>query len=169
MTTGLNSLKRTTARPSQRIGRGGRRGKNSGHGNKGQNSRAGRKKRPELRDIIKKLPKRRGYGKNRSRTVDGSVVSPVAISLTRLEAIFETGTTVTAASFKEKGIVKGRGIKFPPIKIVDVGEVTKKFTVSGVAVSKGALTKIEKAGGSFVASTTPARVKKPAKQAAKNR
>jgi len=44
------------------VGRGGKRGKTAGRGTKGQNARAGRKKRPELRDIIKKLPKRRGYG-----------------------------------------------------------------------------------------------------------
>jgi len=43
------------------IGRGGKRGTYSGRGIKGQKSRAGRKIRPELRDIIKKLPKKRGY------------------------------------------------------------------------------------------------------------
>ena len=46
---------------SARVGRGGKRGKTSGRGTKGQNARAGRKKRPEMRDIIKKLPKLRGY------------------------------------------------------------------------------------------------------------
>lgn len=166
---GLNTLKRMTARPATRVGRGGRRGKNSGHGNKGQNSRAGRKKRPEMRDIIKKLPKRRGYGKNRSRTVDGSAVAPVAISLTRLEAIFENGAAISPKTFKDLGVVKGRGIKFPAIKIVDVGELTKKFTLTGISVSAGAKTKIEKAGGSVAAGEPVARAKKPAKQAAKNR
>ncbi len=39
------------------IGRGGKRGKTSGRGHKGQNARAGTSKRPEMRDIIKKLPK----------------------------------------------------------------------------------------------------------------
>ena len=32
-----------------------------GGGGKGQTARAGNKRRPELRDIIKKLPKNRGY------------------------------------------------------------------------------------------------------------
>ena len=36
-------------------------GKTSGRGGKGQTARAGNKRRPELRDIIKKLPKNRGY------------------------------------------------------------------------------------------------------------
>ena len=43
------------------MGRGGRRGKTAGRGGKGQTARAGNKRRPELRDIIKKLPKNRGY------------------------------------------------------------------------------------------------------------
>ena len=67
------------------------------------------------------------------------------------------------------GIVKGRGVKFPPIKIVNTGEVTKKFALTGIAVSEAARVKIEKAGGSVTAAAVAVRVKKPAKQAAKNR
>src|SRR3989338_2907606 len=43
------------------VGRGGRHGKTSGRGGKGQTARSGNKRRPELRDIIKRLPKNRGY------------------------------------------------------------------------------------------------------------
>ena len=43
------------------IGRGGKHAKTSGRGGKGQTARAGNKRRPALRDIIKKLPKNRGY------------------------------------------------------------------------------------------------------------
>lgn len=43
------------------MGRGGKHAKTSGRGGKGQTARAGNKRRPALRDIIKKLPKRRGY------------------------------------------------------------------------------------------------------------
>lgn len=43
------------------MGRGGKRGKTAGRGGKGQTARAGNKRRPELRDIIKRLPKNRGY------------------------------------------------------------------------------------------------------------
>lgn len=43
------------------VGRGGKHAKTSGRGGKGQTARAGNKRRPELRDIIKKLPKQRGY------------------------------------------------------------------------------------------------------------
>ena len=44
----------------RRVGRGGKRGKTSGHGTKGQKSRAGRKIRPQIRDVMKRFPKKRG-------------------------------------------------------------------------------------------------------------
>ncbi|MDP2641825.1 MAG: uL15 family ribosomal protein [bacterium] len=49
---------------SRQVGRGGTRGKTAGRGTKGQNARAGHKKRPEMRDIIKRIPKLRGRGKS---------------------------------------------------------------------------------------------------------
>ena len=145
----LNLLKRTSARPKTRVGRGGKRGKTSGKGTKGQNSRAGHKKRPEMRDIIKKLPKRRGYGKNRSHTVDGTRPDAVAVSVARLDTHFESGAEITAAALKSVGLVKGRGAKLPSVKIVSGGDVSKKFSIVGVAVSSGARAAIEKAGGTI--------------------
>lgn len=63
-----HSLKRKTPnKKSTAVGRGGKRGKTSGRGTKGQNARAGRKKRPELRDFIKRFPKLRGRGKNSNK------------------------------------------------------------------------------------------------------
>lgn len=52
---------------SKRVGRGGKRGNYSGKGIKGQKSRAGAKVRPEIRDMIKKIPKRRGYKASRGK------------------------------------------------------------------------------------------------------
>ena len=58
----IHNLKRTHKNRKDRlIGRGGKHAKTSGRGGKGQTARAGNKRRPELRDIIKKLPKNRGY------------------------------------------------------------------------------------------------------------
>jgi large subunit ribosomal protein L15 len=58
----INNLKRIHKNKKDRIvGRGGKHAKTSGRGGKGQTARAGNKRRPELRDIIKKLPKNRGY------------------------------------------------------------------------------------------------------------
>ncbi|MDP3763076.1 MAG: uL15 family ribosomal protein [bacterium] len=61
----FHNLKAKTERKyARQVGRGGTRGKTSGRGTKGQNARAGRKKRPEMRDIIKRIPKLRGRGKS---------------------------------------------------------------------------------------------------------
>ena len=58
----IHELKRKNKNKKDRIvGRGGKHAKTSGRGGKGQTARAGNKRRPELRDIIKKLPKLRGY------------------------------------------------------------------------------------------------------------
>ena len=109
------------------MGRGGKRGKTSGRGTKGQNARSGRKKRPELRDIIKKLPKRRGYGKNRGRTVDGTKPAPLAISLGRLETLFDSGSEVTLRALADKGVIRLR--KMVPVKVVGGGTMGKKLTL----------------------------------------
>lgn len=59
-----NLRAKTKRKYAQQVGRGGARGKTSGRGTKGQNARAGHKKRPEMRDIIKRIPKLRGRGKS---------------------------------------------------------------------------------------------------------
>lgn len=143
----LNELKRTTERPYRRVGRGqsSTRGKQSGRGGKGQTARAGNKRRPELRDIIKKIPKRRGYGKNRGRTVDGTKPDAVAISLTRLNGAFESGAEVSLKTLIEKGLVRAR--QGQPVKIVG-GELSKKLSIQGCAISITARAAVEKAGGS---------------------
>ncbi len=141
----LNSLKRMTARPKMRVGRGGKRGKTAGRGTKGQNARAGHKKRPEMRDIIKKLPKRRGYGKNRGRTVDGTKQDAVVITIERLEALFDAGSEVTLLSLAQKGVIRAR--KMTPVKVVGGGTMNKKLSFKGVGISASARAAIEKAGG----------------------
>lgn len=130
---------------SRRIARGGARGQHTaGRGMKGQKSRAGSKKRPEWRDIIKKLPKLRGRGKNSNK----SIQSPyIAINLGTLDAAF-TGSEVTPETLVEAGFVSKRGGKLPKVKILAHGELTKKLSVKGVVVSETAKQKIEKAGGS---------------------
>lgn len=143
-------------------GQGSGRGKTSGRGGKGQTARAGNKRRPEMRDIIKKLPKRRGFGKNRARTVDASRPDAIAISLTRLDTLFPAGTEITPKFLHEKGLI---GRKLPPVKIV-AGETSKKFTVQNCEVSAPARAAIEKAGGTVVAPVALARRVKPVKPAA---
>ncbi len=143
-----NTLKARTPRQStDRVGRGGKRGKTSGHGIKGQKGRSGRRMRPEMRDLVKKLPKLRGHGKNRSKTVRvKSLMRPV--NLAALEHHFAAGDTVNPATLLEKGLISMRGGRVPAVKILGTGELTKKLAVSDVAVSASAKSAIEKAGGS---------------------
>jgi large subunit ribosomal protein L15 len=145
----LNQLIRpsTLKRAYRRVGRGqsSTRGKQSGRGGKGQTARAGNKRRPELRDIIKKIPKRRGFGKNRGRTVVGSRLDAVTISVERLGVIFDSGAVVTRKLLAERGVISTRVM--PPVKIVGDGKLDKKLSLKGIPVSKTARAAIEKAGG----------------------
>jgi large subunit ribosomal protein L15 len=143
----LNSIKAKSKRMrSRRVGRGGKRGKTSGHGGKGQTARAGHKVRPEVRDMIKKIPKRRGHGKNRARTVRVRT-SVIPVNLAALAAAFTAGDTVTPATLAKKGIIRGKG----RVKVLGAGELSAALSVSGVDVSTSARAAIEKAGGSVVA------------------
>jgi len=123
-------------------------GKTSGRGTKGQKARAGHRMRPEMRDIIKKLPKKRGYGKNRARSVIPQDLRPIVVNVALLEQNFASGDTVTFATLLEKNVVKTQKGKVPTVKILATGELTKKLAISGLPVSAGAKAKIEKAGGS---------------------
>jgi large subunit ribosomal protein L15 len=147
----IHEIKRTHPnKKARRIGRGGVHGKTSGRGTKGQKARAGRKMRPELRDIIKKLPKLRGHGKNRARSVDSSVVKPASVTLSMLEKVFSAGDAVTPAVLMEKKLIRALKGKVPQVKILATGEITKKLSLSGCQASASAKAKIEKAGGSVV-------------------
>src|SRR3989338_4248239 len=89
-------------RRARQVGRGGKRGKTSGRGTKGQLARAGRKLRPELRDIIKKLPKLRGRGRN---FLKSRQKANIAVNLSQLEKVFSAGDTVTRASLISKKVI----------------------------------------------------------------
>ncbi len=148
-----NTLKAKTPRiTSTRVGRGGKRGKTSGRGTKGQNARAGHRKRPELRDIIKKLPKLRGHGKNRSRTVRTTRLAYVPVNLGALEASFAAGEVVTPATLFKKGLVTSRAGRVRSVKILGTGTLTKALSVSGVIASTTAKKAIEAAGGSIISN-----------------
>jgi len=146
----LHELKPTVARKTaKRIGRGGKRGKTSGRGGKGQTARAGNSTRPEMRDIIKKLPKLRGHGVNRAATVNAEKILPVTINVSAL-VVLENGVAVNPKSLVAMGLVGARRKKAPVVKILGTGSLTKKLVVTDCLVSKSAKEKIEQAGGSVV-------------------
>ncbi len=140
-----HNLKRQHANKKHRQhGRGGTRGKTTGRGTKGQNARAGHKKRPEIRDFIKRIPKLRGQGKNINTSIE---LKPQVLNLRDLDKSFKDGDFVTSAKLAEKGLVKKIGGVLPKVKILGTGQLTKSLKVSGLAVSERARLAIEKAGG----------------------
>ncbi|HEU4677843.1 MAG TPA: uL15 family ribosomal protein [Candidatus Paceibacterota bacterium] len=146
----LNELKpKAPRKDAKRIGRGGKRGKTSGKGGKGQTARAGGRPRPEMRDIIKRLPKLRGHGKNRARTVRSEKARPVVINLGAIEAVYASGDTVSTGTLMAKGLLASKKGKVPQVKLLGTGELTKKLTVAGVLCSASVRAKIEKAGGTI--------------------
>lgn len=148
----IHNLKSPSSnKTARRIGRGGKRGKTSGKGGKGQTARAGNRRRPEMRDVIKKIPKLRGHGKNRARTVNAEKVLPVVVNLKALELAFAAGSVVTPATILATGIISKSAGRVPAVKILGTGDITKKLTITGCGFSTSAKTKIEKAGGTIVA------------------
>jgi large subunit ribosomal protein L15 len=141
----IHELKRVTKNKRFTVvGRGGKRGKTSGRGGKGQTARAGHKARPEMRDTIKRMPKLRGHGKNSNLSYQKK---PVIINVGDLE-IFASGAIITPKELVKKGLVKMDEGKNPIIKILALGDLSKKLIVSECKVSGEAKAKIEKAGGS---------------------
>ena len=144
----LHELKPSSPKKTaKRIGRGGKRGKTSGRGHKGQKARAGNSTRPEMREHIKKIPKLRGHGVNRARTVNAERVLPVVVNVAALEAGFEAGAIVNRKTMVAAGILETVRRKAPAVKILGNGELTKKLVIEDCQVSASAKAKIEAAGG----------------------
>lgn len=139
-----NLIPKTKNKKSILVGRGGKRGKTSGRGGKGQTARAGNKKRPELRDFIKRIPKLRGRGVNQNKSIN---LKPIIVNLDMIEAVFETGSIISPATLIERKTISTLDGKIPSVKILGAGEITKKFTIENCLISKQAKDKVEKAGG----------------------
>ena len=125
----------------KRVGRGGKKGTYSGRGLKGQNSRAGRKFQPAIRELIKRYPKLRGY------RFSAQEQETRIINLGDLEKNFQEKEAVTPRTLIEKRLVRKIKGRIPLIKILAGGEVKKGLVFEGCQVSKKAEEKIKKAGG----------------------
>ena len=143
-----NLIPKTKNKKTMIVGRGGKRGKTAGRGGKGQTARAGHKKRPELRDFIKRIPKLRGRGVNGLRTIE---TKPIALNIKDIEIAFKAGDAVNPKTLIEKKVINTADGRIHTVKILSVGEITKKITLSGCKVSAQAKAKIEKVGGSVQA------------------
>jgi large subunit ribosomal protein L15 len=99
-------------------------------------------------EFIKKIPKLRGHGKNRSHTVNNERVLAVPVNLSKIEAVFEAGATVSPKTLVEAGVITTVRRKAPVVKILGTGEITKKINIENCQISQSAKEKVEKAGGS---------------------
>ena len=123
--------KPSTARNARRIGRGGKRGTYSGKGIKGQKSRAGAKMRPAEREILKKIPKLRGYRFKSFR------LQPATVTLFDLEKKFSNGDVVSPETLLNHKLIKRQRGRMPNrIKILGKGKLTKKLVFKNVLFSK---------------------------------
>ncbi|MFH1386013.1 MAG: uL15 family ribosomal protein, partial [Patescibacteria group bacterium] len=128
---------------SKRVGRGGKRGTFSGRGVKGQKSRSGRKLRPEWRDALKSLPKKRGY-KFKSKQI-----KPAIVSLKSLNRVFNGGEIITLDLLRQKGLVPKSANRRASVKILGSQGLIKKLDFKGMAFSASAKNAIIKAGGTI--------------------
>ncbi len=136
-------IKSAEQKSKKRVGRGGKHGTYSGRGVKGQKARAGRKIRPEWRDALKSIPKRRGYkfGARSSR--------PAVLNLKDLAGFFPDGGQISPQILLARGLVKKVKNRRPEIKILGDGEINVKLNLEGLAVSQSAQAKIKQAGGTI--------------------
>ncbi|HUT96188.1 MAG TPA: uL15 family ribosomal protein [Candidatus Paceibacterota bacterium] len=116
----------------KRVGRGGKRGTYSGKGLKGQLARAGRKLRPEIRDFIKKIPKKRGY------RFKSFTTKPQIFNLKDLEKKYNNGEIVSPETLLEKRLIVKINNKVPDVKILGDGKLKKKLKVENCRMSKSA-------------------------------
>lgn len=139
----LHELQRNTKnKTTKRIGRGGKRGYQSGRGAKGQKQH-GRGARPEIRDMIKKLPKLRGYKHNPINAKAANV------SVALLNEVFAKGDLVSPQVLLEKGLVRAQKGRAPAVKILGNGEIDTALTFKNVTFSESAKEKVTKAGGTI--------------------
>lgn len=139
---------RTKKKVQKRIGRGGKRGTFSGRGTKGQRSRSGRRIRKAERDLIIRLPKRRGF---RNKPVSPKAISINLRDLNRklkplANSLGKSALSVDRTVLSQVGLIGKRENR--PVKVLSNGQIDFPISLKGVLASKAAIDKIKKVGGS---------------------
>jgi large subunit ribosomal protein L15 len=152
----------------KRVGRGpgSGKGKFSGRGVKGQKARSGsHKMRPGFEGgqmpIYMRIGKQRGPTSKDAMPIGPFRTETVPVNLRDLDR-FEAGEEVTPESLKAKGLI--RSVR-KDVKLLGVGELSKKLTISVHAASASAREKVEAAGGTLTLLKEP-KVKKARKHKA---
>ncbi len=152
----LNVLKPAPGsnRARRRVGRGigSGLGKTAGRGHKGQRARSGGFHKVGFEGgqmpLQRRLPKRGFVSRMRDDTAE--------VRLADLDRV--TGETVDLDALKAAGVVPRIALR---AKVILAGKILRKLALKGIAVSKGAKTAIEAAGGSVeVPEAKPAEGKK---------
>lgn len=116
-------------------------GKTSTRGHKGLKARSGGSVRPGFEGgqmpLYRRLPKRGFFNIFKTKIA--------VLNIKDLDR-FEDGTTIDTDTLRDAGMIKGR---FDSVKILGIGEITKKFVLKNILISKTAKEKIETAGGSI--------------------
>ena len=145
MSIGAESLRpdRGATHSKKRVGRGNGSGHGtySGRGLKGQKSRSGKNVRLSFEGgqmpLARKLHVLRGFSNSRFK------VEYQPVNLAALER-FADGTKVDPESLREAGILKQLR---DPVKVLGLGTLTRKLSVTAHAFSAAGRAGIEKAGG----------------------
>ena len=129
---------------SKRLGQGpaSGKGKTAGKGHKGDKARAGGGVKPGFEGgqmpLTRRTPKR---GFNNARFAKVFQI----VNLDRLETKFENNSEITPKELFEARLIQDVN---KPVKILANGNIAKSFKITAHAFSKGAISKIEAAGGS---------------------
>ncbi len=140
----LNNLKKVTTKSKKRLGQGHGSGrvKTSGRGTKGQKSRnkVALSFEGGALPLIKRLPFRRGKGRNKVFKKKPIVINVKVLNL------LKPGTVVDLKSLISHHIVEEKEALEYGVKILGDGELKNSLTVK-LPTSKSAAEKIKKAGG----------------------
>src|SRR3989338_6993543 len=128
----LHELTSSGHKGKKRIGRGGKRGTTSGRGKKAQRSRAGRRIRPAFRDLLIRLPKRRGF-RNKPKS-DKPFVVQLGDLMRAAKKAGGARVAVDTTFLKSAKLVpmKHRG----EIKILGKSEAGTAFVLKGIKASE---------------------------------
>lgn len=141
----LGNIEKTTTRGKKRVGlgHGSGRGKTAGRGMKGQKARNSVPLDFEggALPLIKRLPFLRGKGKNKPLKKDPFVINVGALN------VLPKNTVVDIENLAKFHLVKLEDAKNVGVKILGDGDLSVSLKVN-IPASKGAIKKIEKAGGS---------------------
>lgn len=138
----LTPNKPKVARKRRGQGRGTGNGTFGGRGLNGQNARSGGGVRKGFEggqsSLIQRMPKMKGFKS------PNKVISQV-VDVATLDGLFKDGDKVNTEILVEMGVIHANK---GPAKVLASGEITKKLTIEGLAISAGAKAAIEKVGGS---------------------